>query len=203
MVKVHTFNDLSTDNLAATWGARYARGLRDDVFRHSNPYRLMEVSDHFGKYAKVPNPPADHELTRVTIDRAYWPQDAVPEVRELGIGRLQDAQLPIGLPQADAHFFIHCREWLDNAGDYLQYKLFMRRADRKFLLRARGRPDVSCDVSMSFYTHRSRNLCELEVVIPPGEYAKMAQGVEYTLQPVNGKKGYEWQVREGVKLMRP
>src|SRR5262249_48002416 len=53
MIHVHTFNDLSEANLAATWGTRYARGLRDDVFRHSNPYRLLEVSDHFGRYARV------------------------------------------------------------------------------------------------------------------------------------------------------
>ena len=58
MIKVHTFNDLSEANLAATWGTRFARGPRDDVFQHNNPYCLIEVSDHFGKYASVPNPPA-------------------------------------------------------------------------------------------------------------------------------------------------
>jgi Transglutaminase-like superfamily len=202
MIKVHTFNDLSEANLAATWGSRYAKGQRDELFPHSNPYRLLEVSDHFGKYAKVPNPPADNELNRVTIDKAYWPHDAVPEVRKLGGGGLEQGQLPIELVAMDSRFFIHCHEWLENAGDYVQYKLFMRRADRNFLLQAKGQPDVSCQVSMNFYTHRSRNLCELEVVIPPSEYAKMAKGVEYTLHPVNGKKGYEWKVREGVKLTR-
>src|SRR5262249_41315892 len=80
--------------------------------------------------------------------------------------------------------------------------LFMRRADRNFVLRAKGRTDVSCQVSQNFYTHRSRNLCELEVVIPTAAYGKMAQGVEYTLHPVNGKPGDEWKVREGVKLTR-
>lgn len=47
------------------------------------------------------------------------------------------------------------------------------------------------------------NLCELEVVIPPAEYPKMVQVVEYTLHAVNSKKEYEWQVREGVKLTWP
>jgi hypothetical protein len=54
---------------------------------------------------------------------------------------------------------------------------------------------------MTFYTHRSRNLCELEMVIPAAEYAKMTKGA-YTLHPVNGKKGYEWKVRDEVTLTR-
>ena len=81
MIKVNTFNDLSDANLAATWGTRYAKGLRDDVFQHSNPYTLVEISDHFGQYAKVPNPPAvNYEHKQITIDRAYWPEskDAPP-----------------------------------------------------------------------------------------------------------------------------
>jgi hypothetical protein len=193
MIHVHTFKDLSEANLAATWGTRYARGRCDEPFPHSNPYRLLEVSDHFGKYATVPNPPAD-EHRRVTIGKAYWPEsDAAPAtVRELRWGK----------EPGSGRFFVHCGEWLENVGDYLQYKLFMRRADTHFVLRAKGRPDVACQVSMNFYTDHSRNLCELEVAIPPAEYAKMARGVAYSLHPVNGKKGYEWKVREGVSLTR-
>jgi hypothetical protein len=194
MLKVHTFKDLSDANLAATWGTRYATGRRDGVFRHNNPYRLMEVSDHFGKYAKVPNPPAANELTQVTITRAYWAEskDAPKEVRDMG----SDAEPGAG------RFFIHCKEWLDDAGDYLQYKLFMRRSDRSLLLRAKGQPDVPCQVTMNFYTHRSRNLCELEVIIPPAGYARMARGVAYTLHPAKSTKGYAWKVGEGVRVTR-
>jgi hypothetical protein len=57
MIHVHTFNDLSEANLAATWGTRYALGKRDEVFRHSNPYGTVSLEDHFGEHAKVPNPP--------------------------------------------------------------------------------------------------------------------------------------------------
>ncbi len=194
MLKIHTFKDLNDANLAATWGTRYATGRRDGVFRHNNPYRLMEVSDHFGKYATVPNPPAANELTQVTITRAYWAEskDAPKEVRDMGSGA----------EPAAGRFFIHCKEWLDDAGDYLQYKLFMRRSDRSLVLRAKGQPDVPCQVTMNFYTHRSRSLCELEVVIPPAGYAGMARGVAYTLHPVNGTKGYAWKVGEGLRVTR-
>src|SRR5206468_3217751 len=139
MMHVHTFRDLSDANLAATWGTRYAKGQRDSVFPYSNPYRLLEVSDHFGKYANVPNPPVDKELRRVTITKAYWPEakDAPPEVTAMV--NADDSRLR-------AHrFFVHCAEWLDDAGDYLQYKLFMWQADRRLALRAKGQPDLSCE----------------------------------------------------------
>jgi hypothetical protein len=194
MVHVHTFNDLSEANLAATWGRRYAKGERDDVFRHSNPYRLLEVSDHFGKYAKVPNPPADKEHKQITISKIYWPEakEAPQEAR----------QMASSAEAGGARFFIHCDEWFDNAGDYLQYKLFMLAGDRNFVLRAKGQPDVACRLSMTFYTHHSRNLCELEVVIPAADYAKMARGVAYTLHPLNGRAGYAWRPHNGVTLTR-
>jgi RNA polymerase sigma factor (sigma-70 family) len=194
MVHVHTFNDLSEANLAATWGTRYARGQRDEVFPHSNPYRLLEVSDHFGKYADVPNPPADKELKQITIEKAYWPEskDAPAEIRALKWGK----------EAGSGQFFVHGEEWLENAGGYLQYKLFMRRSDAEFVLRAKGQPDVSCRISMNFLTDGSQNLRELEVIIPAADYAKMVKGVAYTLHPVNGKKGYEWKVRDGLTVTR-
>jgi hypothetical protein len=194
MIHVHTFKDLSEANLAATWGTRYVTGRRDKHFPHSNPYHLMEVSDHFGKYATVPNPPSAKELQQVTIGKAYWPEapDAPAEIRDLKWGK----------DPGSGRFFVHGEEWLEKAGDYLQYKLFMRHADVGFVLRANGQPDISCRISMNFYTDASRKLRELEVVIPAGEFAKMASGVAYTLHPVNGKRGYAWKVREGVKLTR-
>jgi hypothetical protein len=150
MIHVHTFRDLSDANLAATWGTRYAKGQRDKRFPFSNPYRLLEVSDHFGKHAKVPNPPAENEHKQITISKLYWPDsnNVAPEVRQMS-----SAAEPGG-----SRFFIHGEEWFENAGDYLQYKLFMRRADRGLLLRAEGKPDIACHLSMSFYTHQSRNL---------------------------------------------
>jgi hypothetical protein len=194
MIHVHTFKDLSDANLAATWGTRYAKGQRSEAFPYSNPYRLLEVSDHFGKYARVPNPPADKEHRIITIDKAYWPdsKDAPGEVREA----------KWSYEPGSGRFFIHCEKWLDDAGDYLQYKLFMRRCDRKFVLRAKGQPDVACGLSMSFLAGSSKKLRELEVVIPPPEYSKMAKGVAYTLHPKNGVKQYQWKVRDGLTLTR-
>ena len=54
---LYTINDLSDVDFAATWGRRYARGERTDLFKHSNPYSAVEVSELFGVHANIPNPP--------------------------------------------------------------------------------------------------------------------------------------------------
>jgi len=54
---LYTINDLSDMNLAATWGVRYAKGLRSASFQHSNPYSAIAIDDLFGVHSNVPNPP--------------------------------------------------------------------------------------------------------------------------------------------------
>jgi hypothetical protein len=194
MIKVHAFRDLSEAELAETWGARYVKGQRDEAFPRNNPYRLLAISDRFGKHAKLPNPPAEKEHTQITIGKVYWAdsKDVHVDVRAL----------PTYAAKGDGRLFLHGEEWFENAGDYLQYKLFMRRADRNFLLRAKGRPNVACQLSMGFVTRASQNLRELEVLIPAADFAKMARGVPYTLHPANAKKGYTWKVRDGLTVTR-
>jgi len=51
-----TFNDLSEASLAPSWGWRYAKGERNSVFKHSNPYSAITVSDLFGCHSSIPNP---------------------------------------------------------------------------------------------------------------------------------------------------
>ncbi len=42
---LYTFNDLSDANLAPTWGWRYGKSIRNDVFGYNNPYTTMILSD--------------------------------------------------------------------------------------------------------------------------------------------------------------
>ena len=72
---------------------------------------------------------------------------------------------------------------------------------RELVLRAPGKPDVTCRLSQSFIAGGPQKLRELEVVLPASEFAKMAKGVAYTLHPVNGKKGYTWAVGDGVAIL--
>jgi hypothetical protein len=195
MVKVHTFRDLSEANLAATWGRRFALGERDQVFRYSNPYRTMELSDLFGRHCKLANPQVvEQEHRHITISKAYWfGSKETPESIRASKG--------IRLDDGAGHLMIYGEEWFRNA-DHLPYKRFMMRADRNFLFRAKGRPDVKGYLSMSFFTLESRNIRDMEVIIPAGEYAKMAKGVAYTLQPVNANPTYRWKVQKGVHISR-
>jgi Transglutaminase-like superfamily len=194
MVKDHTFNDLGEAGLAPTWGARYALGKRDDVFQHANPYRTLAITDHFGKYADVPNPPAK-EHKWLTLSKLYW-ADA-KEAREI-VRRYPDDARP-----GSGRLFVHAEEWFEDAGDHLQYRAVLReKADPNFVLRAEGRPDVRCQASGGFITDTARQLREFEIVIPPHEFAKMAKEVAYTLHPVNEVAGFKWIVKDGVSVAR-
>jgi hypothetical protein len=195
MVHVHTFNDLSEAGLAPTWGARYGLGRRGGEFTHSNPYRLVVLDDYFGLYAKVSNPPPK-EHKHITITRAYWAEaaDTPEQLRRSAAGH--------SARDGAVRLFIHGDEWWDNAGDYLQYRVFLQRVDRRLVFRAKGHPDVKGEVMLSFFTNGRTGLREIEVAIPAAEYAKMVKGVPYTLHPVNGVAGYRWRVKPGLTVSR-
>jgi hypothetical protein len=194
MIHVHTFRDLSEANLAATWGLRYGLGKREGVFQHNNPYQTLAVEDSFGRFAKVPNPPASKEHKQITIGNIYWhDSEKSPDATR---------ELKSNASPGSGRFFVHGEEWFEDAGDYLQYKLFLTRADGNFVLRAPRHPDVKCRYSGGFVTLASQQVREMEVVIPPEELAHMATGVPYTLQPVNAVTDYRWQVRDGLTLVR-
>jgi hypothetical protein len=191
LTHVNTFNDLSEVPLAATWGKRYALGERDSVFRYGNPYRCEDVSDHFGKFAKVENPET-REHRSLTISRAYWADD--PDAHELIKGTKW-----LFRTDGSRSILIHADEWFDD-GPGPQYRPFLEAAGKDFLLKADGRPDVRARTTTSSITWHSRNLHEIEVLIPPEEYAKMALGVEYTLAPPRDVAGYQWKLKGQVTL---
>jgi hypothetical protein len=195
MIHVHTFNDLSEARLAPTWGRRYALGLRDENFKTGNPYRLLEISDHFGRESKVPNPPFERkEHKSITITKAYWLQSTeTPESIRQGARKPR---------QGEAHLYIHGDEWFPDR-DKLQYQEFIARADKTFILRAKGHPEVKGALQMSFWADGPSNLREILMVVPKGEFAKMAKDVAYSIHPVNSVADYQWKVKEGLTVTRP
>lgn len=54
---LYTFNDLSDANLAPTWGWRYGKGIRGDVFGYGNPYTTISLSDLLGEHVMRPAGP--------------------------------------------------------------------------------------------------------------------------------------------------
>jgi Transglutaminase-like superfamily len=192
MVHVHTFNDLSEAGLAATWGARYALGKRDGEFKHSNPYRAVALDDHFGRYAKLDNPlVVGKEHKHITIDRVYWAdaKDAPAQARAM----------PSSAQPGGGRLWIHGVEWFGDVG-YVQYKEFMQRVDKNFVLSANGHPEIPCKLSMSYVTDPNADVRDMEVTIAPEGYGKMVRGVAYSLRPVNAVKDYQWRAKEGLSL---
>ena len=193
MTHVNTFDDLSDARLAPTWGKRYALGERDAVFTTGNPYKAESVSDHFGKYAHVANPESTaSEHRAITLSRVYWVDstDAPDPIRQLSRGK-----------RLGGHLAVHGDEWFDDQ-PYQQYKAFMQAADKAFVLAAKGRPDVHGRITMSYFTQPSANLREMEIVIPPEEYANMESGVEYTLKPRNDVAGYVWKAKGKLTVIK-
>ena len=193
LTHVNTFNDLSEVPLAATWGKRYATGERDAVFRYGNPYRCEEVSDHFGKFAKVENPEV-REHRALTISRAYWADD--PEAHDT----IKETKW-LSHSDGSRSLLLHGEEWLDDESGP-QYRPFLEAAGKEFLFKADGHPDVHGRITTSSITWHSRNLHEIELLIPREEYARMEPGVEYTLAPPNDVAGYEWKTKGKVAIMR-
>ena len=174
LTHVNTFNDLSEVPLAATWGKRYAMGERDDVFRYGNPYRCEEVSDHFGKFAKVENPEV-REHRSITISRAYWADDRrCPRVG-------QGSEVAVSTPTVRGASWSTARSGSTASPGSSTGRSSRPRARSSCSRPTATRMSTGAPRRRSITWH-SRDLHEIEViVIPPDEYARMEPGVEYTL----------------------
>jgi len=192
LTHIHTFNDLSESGLTKTWGWRYGKGERDEIFKTSNPYRTTEISDRFGIYSKLANPTVEiKEHKVITITKAYWHNsENAPD-----LVKKSDWARPIGT----GRLFIHGDEWFKGE-PYTQYKDFMRKADPNFKLVATQVPEVKGSLSLSYITHMSTGVREMEILIPPEEYVKLKRGVEYKLVPFNENKNYNWKVKSDLRI---
>ncbi len=174
LTHIATCRNISDLPLAQTWGTRYVR-YNDDLsieprLSSVNPYRLVSLSDQFGKWATVKNPPADvHELQTATIKAVLKKGDpAVPEWVKLGNGDL----------------LVRIEEWLPGQ-DYKQLRRFYDRATHDFVLQAPGRPDVRLHIENSMYSAGDGAFQGFVARFPDGEREKVAPGVAYTLQAVD------------------
>lgn len=181
LTHVLTFNDLSEAGLTKTWGRRYGLGERDETFRGSNPYRLMEISDRFGIHSRIKNTPVI-DVKVATISKAYWffsdqrpgwiPADTVK-------------------PKSDGHILMH----VDLSFDDL--KTLYPKLDKEFVLLAADRPKVAATAERGYWNSE----CYLR--ISDDQFAKMASGVEYELMPAKTDSEFNWAVPGKVTLVKP
>jgi hypothetical protein len=190
LTHVNTFLDLSDAGLAATWGRRYALGEHDDVFPHANPYRALEVSDHFGKFARTENPESrEHES--LTLSRLYW-RDS-PESPAFLKKSAKNPQDRAG------YVLAHVEEWFADE-PYTQYKLFLQTAPKDFVFQADGRPPIRGRLAGSATS--PPDFHEIAIAIPPSEFEKMEPAVDYTFLPPKGTPGHEWKTKGTLTIKR-
>jgi hypothetical protein len=191
---VNTFNDLSEVPLAATWGKRYALGERDEVFRFSNPYRADEVSDRFGKYARVDNPEvADKEHRTLTLTHAYWPDS--PECPPF----IKRSKMVERMAPGAGYVLIHVAEW-NPERPATQYRGFTQDAGKEFLFQANGHADVHGRFWGTLTNGPDDH--EIAIVIAPQEYARMEPEIEYVVVPQNKEGGKTWKTQGRITIKR-
>jgi hypothetical protein len=193
LTHVNTFNDLSEVPLAQTWGKRYASGERDELFRFGNPYRCEEVSDHFGTFAKIENPET-RELKTLTISKAYWADD--PEAHDT----VKQAKW-LFHDDGSRSILLHGEEWFADEPGF-GYRPFLEAAGKDVVLKSDKHTDVHGRITTSSITWHSRNLHEIEVLIPRDEYARMQPGVEYTLALPSDVDGCKWELKARVTITK-
>lgn len=180
LTHIHTFHDKSEAGTTETWGWRYGRGERDDIFRGTNPYRTTEISDRFGIHSKMENHPVE-EVKVVVITKAYWFfSDQRPEW-------IAGESLK---KNKDGHILVHVNVSFDDL------KTTYPKLGTEFLLTAEGKPTIRAQAERGYWNQ------ECYIRIPADGFVKMVTGVPYQVTPTNQTSQYRWKVNENVRITK-
>ncbi len=197
LTHIDTTASVSSLPLAQTWGMRYAQyGSDPDApavaprLSSANPYMLLSVSDHFGRYAHIANPEVPmSELRAVTINGLYWRDSPLlPE----WVDKKQFDIIPTDL-------LIGIKEWIAT-DDYHQLRQFEGRAGNRFLLKAPGHPDLSLTLNGVKISDEKGAFQVFGACLAAEDRDKLVKGIDYTLVPINTSGVYRWTTGEGVVL---
>jgi len=186
ILPVLRIRDWADSGMVDTVGRRQTLGEQDDLFPGVNPYVTLEVSDLFGAHANVKNEPVDEPeaFAKLTIVKAFWYADRAPgyDMR--------------GLDSASGHVLFQVKENRDDGG-IAQYKPFYDLADKEFVLKAEGHPDVPARAERGYW---GSGVFYLR--IEPEALGSMEADLAYALVPRNGAGECRWAVESGVTLAR-
>lgn len=124
-------------------------------------------------------------VQHLTVSRAYWFHS---KERPESISESEVAK------DEDGHILIHVDEPLGTS--LALYRRFYSGADKNFILRATGYPDVRAGAERGYWNQ------EFYLRIPQEEYRKMVPHVSYVLQPVNDAPKYRWRMKAGVTIAK-
>ncbi len=185
---VNTFYDLADTDLV-NWGGREP----DDVFKYENAYTAVEVSDHFGAHAEVPNPPATAtDIKELRISKVRW----------AGSDKLPECVDPDNFKyDGSGHLLLHVDEPLGGAGGD-DYGKFYEAAPKRFVLRAKDQPDIPLQAERGYWLNSVHDAREFYARISPEDMPKMKPDLEYTLAPAEDGKT-RWTVAPKLRVKRP
>lgn len=187
MVHVNTYRDHADAHLSP-WG-RHDDGA-GTVCPTANPYSCTALSDEFGPYCTLENPPADPGLTHLTIERAYWfdLQGDPPRLRT----EVQE-------PDTAGHLLVVVAE----EASFDDYNDFYNECGKLFHLLAPEREPIAAYAARGFWLNPDEGLRDFYIYIPPDEFAQIVPGVEYRLAPQDPQSNREWRVKDNVRIVRP
>ena len=188
MVHVNTYRDHADAGLSA-WGRRNA-GDKNDVCGNSNPYSCVSLSDKFGPYCKLENPPAEAALAQLTIEKTYWYHEQGDNPRVTT--ELQD-------PETAGHLFLVVKE----EASLDDYSEFFNAVEKTFALITEGEEPVIGFASRGCWIDSSRGVRDFYIYIPPEQYEKLISGKTYRLVGNKSDAAQKWAIADGLKIVPP
>ena len=196
---VHTFRDLSDANLTATWGVRYAKGLRDDVFPAANPYRTTELSDRFGIHSgmEIPKPRPIWEKTgNLKITKAYWWADLpADDWRKRSVS-------PERSKARAGNLLLHVESTTGTRLNNRQLIQLLSKVDRNVYLVSGQGDKIPLQIQMGSCWRSPEGGAELEIAVPAGVRRQLTRGTAYSLKAVNSDDHFRWEVGGDVVVRK-
>jgi hypothetical protein len=196
---VHTFRDLSDADLTATWGVRYAKGLRDDIFCSSNPYQTTELSDRIGIHSdmEIPKPKQPWEKTgNLRILSAYWWNDLPADDWRRGV------LTPDQDKRKQGHLLLHV-EWASRTRlNSTQIVRLLNFVDRNVHLVGDQGKRIPLEIRGGSVWTGPQGGAEMEIPISEEIYSMLKRDMEYSLVPVNSMDEFQWEVADEVKVVK-
>ncbi len=189
MTHILTFNDLSDAKLAQTWGIHHPWVKQSSFFGKNNPYSASSVSDLFGSYCRLSNPPASNDgLKELKVLGTYWEGD--PYIKGLK-------------PKKRNSFFIETnwdREYFSSS----LISAFIGKAGPEFELMKDEKLRITARIYEGgpYYTLKGKEIYGFWAAILDDKFGKIERGVSYKLMPKKQDGECKWVIGDDVTLIR-
>lgn len=189
LTHISTCADIEESHLAESWATRSAEWPNVASRLSSvNPYRLIAVSDHWGKNAKKDNPEVA-SLKTGTVIKVAWRD--TPDFKAMLFGNPAPENVDL---------FIFTKEWLPTR-NYIQMREFIQGASHTFELRAPGQPPVRVEYAGLNVNTSDERCYGFRVALD--DRVKLRQGISYGMTPIQAGSLNRWVVPPDIEVRVP